>query len=239
MFYDFFRTRNLTPAGKRIVVATNRLILRHIRPLIPSDSPAVLEIGVGDALFASLFRTAFPAARYTAIEPNPTLAEHARGQGIEIINASVPPFPDHLLQRRFDLIYLSHVLEHFVDHREVLSVLSALNRMLATDGKLVIFYPDWSDFKEDYFTVDYTHAYILNERRMRHILTDAGCSILRSIRVRGCFHDNPALSLVHLGVKSICRPLFGLTGYDPFFKAAITFGRNILVIAERARTSPP
>jgi SAM-dependent methyltransferase len=83
----------------------------------------VLEIGAGSgAVLAELNRREF-ASRYWACEPSPELCSLIAGKGIRRLVEAVPARFEQsdLIHRHFDLIILSHVLEHLIAPAVVLA----------------------------------------------------------------------------------------------------------------------
>jgi SAM-dependent methyltransferase len=235
MYYDFFKIRSITKIGKNIITLANKKIVKIIKKLYkPKIESTLLEIGVGKALFATILKKEIPEIKYFGIEPNKDLCLQAVSKGLNVINTKIPPVPKKFYNK-FDFVYMSHVLEHFVNYEVILKVLSELRKTLKKNGKLIIFYPDFLDYKDDYFDIDYSHEYILTKRRVKQILIDCSFKIIKSTSFRGCFIF-PYHFLIypfHKIIKIFAGLFYTITKKEIFFKMKITFGKNILVIAEK------
>jgi len=234
MYYDFFKIRKITKIGSILVTLINKKIIKLIKKYYSPENKSFLEIGYGKGIFAKILIKLIPTISYTGIEPNRSLAKIGIKNGFKILNTKIPPVPKKFYNK-FDFVYMSHVLEHFVNHEVVLKVLSELRKTLKKNGKLIIFYPDFLDYKDDYFDGDYSHEYILTKRRVKQILIDCSFKIIKSTSFRGCFIF-PYHFLIypfHKIIKIFAGLLYTITKKEIFFKMKITFGKNILVIAEK------
>jgi len=181
-----------------------------------------------------LYRASEGKMRYSGIEPNQTLCDQARKEGLEAIACMVPPFPEELQKNSFDLIILSHVLEHFKDHIQALEVLSDIHGLLKPGGRFLLFYPDYLDYGSDYFDVDYSHSLILTQNRVTNLLQDSGFDIRIEKGFRACFYRYRLLTwMLARTLDLVAGTLLRITGRRKFFKAKITFKLNRLTIATK------
>lgn len=232
MFYDFWKKRKLTRFGNKIVESVNFKITKIIYKFF-KNKKYILEIGPGKGCFLKYISKY--NYYYTAIEPNKNLAKQCKGinKKAVIINAFIPPIK--LKNNTFDIVYMSHVLEHFSDHKEVLKVLKDIHRILKTDGSFVLFFPDYLSFKADFFDSDYSHEYITTMNRIKYLLQDTNFKIIKKIHFRGNFSGISRILLTPFFFinKLIFSVLYSLFNIEMFLKAKITFGRNILVISKK------
>jgi SAM-dependent methyltransferase len=77
----------------------------------------------------------------------------------------------------FDLIYLSHVLEHCADWVSARSMLLERKGQLANGGVLVVIGPDYLNWKQQFFNVDATHGYPTTLRNVVQLMNDVGLQI--------------------------------------------------------------
>ncbi len=97
------------------------------------ESRAILEIGSGKGDFYIALKNLGINSKYITFEPQKEAQQKLRHLGIETINKSFEP--DDLAEReeQYDLIVMSHSLEHFhPDYVE--KTISAINRMLKPGG---------------------------------------------------------------------------------------------------------
>jgi len=92
----------------------------------------VLEIGCGAGQTLELL--AGLGHRVTGVEPDPAARQVAAGRGLTVLDGTAEALPPALQGRRFDCVFLFHVLEHCIDP------LAALRnaRTLLRDGGLLL-----------------------------------------------------------------------------------------------------
>jgi predicted TPR repeat methyltransferase len=243
MKFDLYATRKKTSLGTRMVAKVNQLISDRINGLF-KDNPSCkfLEIGPGVGLFADILHaTMADKLNYRAIEPNASLCELGIKKGYVMLNAQIPPIPDTHEWNEFDCIYFSHVLEHMPGCTAVVETLRGVHALLKDGGYLVIFSPDYLDWREDFFDGDYSHTYITTERRFKELLPDTGFEIVSTHRYRACYLFPSTLIIypMHLAIKAAAGLLYNLfPRFDVLFKMKLTFARNILLIC-RKKAAPP
>lgn len=92
---------------------------------------SILEIGCGEGILLNeLKREGF---NVSGIEPSETATQRARVKGLDIYQGYFPH--EAVADKTYDLIIMSHVLEHLNDPHEVLS---NINRTLRKDGMLLL-----------------------------------------------------------------------------------------------------
>lgn len=228
-FYDHFHQDKPTGPGAWIASRFSRSIL-EFAGMKAGDK--VLEIGPGRGVFADLcFERSID---YTAIEPNPHLAQSLESRGATVIRAIVPPLPE--LEAKFDYVVMINVLEHMSGVKEALAIAEQVRRCLAPDGQFVVCSPDYLNLRWQFFNCDFSHGYVTTQRRLSQLLISAGygkwMSRYLSGPVSGC-----------LGVL-----LAGLAAWLPFgllhawfptsrlclklYKIQLTFSRKVLIVGE-------
>lgn len=238
MYYDSFYKKKTTGIGRAMNIRLNRKIAGRILDTIKQKTKIkICEVGFGHGLLHDSLSSlaANDTLEYFAIEPNHMLANAAREKGVTVQETKIPPFPQSCDWKDFDCAVLSHVVEHFPNYETTLTVFEQIRDALKPDGSIVIFFPDYIDYKDDYFTVDYSHEFIVTSRRMISLLEDAGFAITFRQSLRACFSKPNTMLLYpfHLLIKFFANVLWNITGKDLFFKMKITFARNILMIAEK------
>lgn len=147
-----------------------------------------------------------------------------RVEGWEVLNAIGGPHVDHVgnaedLSRfadgSFDVLYASHVVEHFDYRDRLVAALRDWNRVLIPGGRVYVSVPDLDilarllldrqrlSVEERFFVMrmifgghdneyDY-HAAGLNEDFLSRFLTEAGFAKIRRVKDFGLFKDTSAL----------------------------------------------
>lgn len=241
MYYDSYFNAKPTSLGHMMNIQVNKILSKKIMNYISSkDEIKICEVGYGRGLFADVMRANCKnKINYYAIEPNHFLAMQGRAKGDYIVETKVPPFPADEGWSNFDIVIFSHVMEHFQDYETVLKVLEDTGNRLSPDGIVIVFFPDYLDYKEDFFSCDYSHAFILTLRRMQQLFNDTHFNVIEKGTLRACF-PFPFSSFIypfHLLIKCVSGILWNLTSKELFFKMKITFARNIFVIAKKVKGS--
>lgn len=239
MYYDHFAKHQNTSIGNTVVQKLFAKLSLWALQGLPTP-PKVLEIGIGRGLFAAhLYQRSNRQIQYTGIEPNQTLCEKARSEGIHAIPCMVPPFPQECEPSSFDLVVMSHVLEHFRDHVQALEVLQSIHSLLKPGGRFLLFYPDYLDYGADYYDVDYSHSLVLTQNRVENMVLDTSFQIDRQESIRACFHRWGVFTwLISRSIDFVGGLLYRVTHRRVFFKAKITFKLNRVMICSKKKTIP-
>lgn len=128
-----------------------RNILPHVRP-----GDRVLDIGAYTGHLLALIRRAMPTAHVLGLDPSDFAAKIAREQ--HAVEVRVGSLFDELDLGEFDVITVTHVLEHIVELRPFLTRLLGL---LADGGRLYVEVPDAANF----FFSDDPHDGLSGEHR--------------------------------------------------------------------------
>lgn len=234
MYYDYFAKHRNTKIGDIMVCKMFQTLSTWISELHPQKT-RVLEIGVGRAVFASCLRdTLGENLSYLGIEPNDDLRKAAESNGFPAIKAILPPFPESLERNSFDVVIISHVLEHFQNHTEALEVLKCVHDLLKPGGHFVLVYPDFIDWGNEFYNIDYSHSFPLTERRVDHLMVDSKFEVERKAFFRAHFYRCKLFSATFaLLLDVICKPILAIKNINVIYKAKITFRRNGVMIAKK------
>ncbi|MDR2582800.1 MAG: class I SAM-dependent methyltransferase [Fibromonadaceae bacterium] len=221
-FYDSFAKRKKTKLGSFFVEKT----FEKLSKIVAEFSPVkVLEIGVGNGILYEHLKMQIPSIEYIGIEPSNALYEKAKSKNINAIKCFVPPFPQVLEKGSFDMVIISHVLEHFRDYREILDVFGGINDLLKQNRKLLLFHPCALDWGKDFYDCDYSHSYFTTKNRTENLLLDSGFRIIKQDSYRACF-NNLKLFFYIISKLVNCFAFFSI-------KMRITFKKNLLTVAEK------
>lgn len=169
------------PRDNLFYLNRGRSITDLVAPHLATGSPRVLEIGAGFGHNLHALGERFPRAIRSAIEFSRPCVEHLRTLGVHVFSE---PAEEVLpgLDERFDLVVLSHVLEHLLDPSLVLRV---VRRKLAPGGLVYVevpnipegslrLYPDhvWNP------RYDEPHITFFSHRTLRAQLRAAGFTVV-------------------------------------------------------------
>lgn len=154
-FYDLARyyTHSVTETGRvearpglaaRLMLALAWRADRGVEPdaawwrdLPPDGAQSALEIGCGSG--QNLERLAKLGLDLAGVEPDAAACAAARGRGLAVWQGVAEALPGPIAGRRFDLVVLTHVLEHCLDPAAALT--QAAGR-LAPGGRMVVEVPN-------------------------------------------------------------------------------------------------
>jgi SAM-dependent methyltransferase len=228
-FYDHFQKDKPTQVGAGLAVLFSRRIFKYagIRA-----QDRVLEIGPGRGVFADVCLA--NQVRYTAIEPNLSLAQALEEKGVPVVQAMVPPMPQ--FDAKFDFVVMINFLEHMNDMREALEVVQNAKAVLTPQGKLVVCCPDYLNMGRQFFNCDFSHNYVTTQRRLSQLLTSAGYSRMRSVYLAGPVSGWNAIQLAGIAA---CLPFGLFHAWFPasricakLYKAQLSLSRKVLIVAE-------
>lgn len=96
---------------------------------------------------------------------------------------------------RFDVVYLSHVLEHSSSWNDAREMLVACRKLLNPGGHVVIVSPDILSWRREFWNVDHTHGYPTSLRNVCQLVDDVGLAV-----VAAHHHRNGGSNLITRGI---------------------------------------
>ena len=150
-------------------------LLGLVRFCLGGISGSVLQLGSSDGYTLSCFREA-GAKQVVGVEPGEQSREFARARyGVECLPGTAENFCS---SQNFDLIILTHVLEHFYDP---LFVLKRLVPFLTEEGTILIEVPLWERMdKQPMGVLNFEHLNYFCEETLAQVLSLAGFEITHS-----------------------------------------------------------
>jgi Methionine biosynthesis protein MetW. len=148
------------------------------RNLITEKTKIILDIGSGSGQKLEIFKTVKPIESFYAIEPSKHCFEQLKSRSIQVITDDISSDWEQDYQKKFDLITLRHVLEHFMNPLEVLEKLKST---LSPDGIIYIAIPnslilEGRELFNSYFRV--VHTYYFNKFSIKNLIQKAGYEII-------------------------------------------------------------
>jgi SAM-dependent methyltransferase len=136
----------------------------------------VLDVGCGSGAMLDELRAYGWSTSGVEISAAAARVARARGHDVSEGELDACPFPE----RSFDVVYLSHVLEHTPSPRRVLTT---AKRLLAPGGRICIIVPNWTSiwrsvFRESSIDVEVPrHFYHFNPTTLRRLLEETGYKV--------------------------------------------------------------
>ncbi|MES2217883.1 MAG: methyltransferase domain-containing protein [Pseudomonadota bacterium] len=176
-YQEYYITRKPSNPGMRAMAFWHRRMLkiaeRHIPNLL---SKTVLEIGPGHGLFAEACQQKQLA--YFGLEMNVEQARALQLAGHKVSSATIPPIP---AGEPVQMIWLSHVLEHAGTYHEAKLMLQACHDRLDNNGLVIIIAPDINHWREEFWSVDWSHGFPTSLNRVEQLLSETGFSVAQSM----------------------------------------------------------
>ncbi len=99
----------------------------------------VLDFGCGEGSLLVELAAAYPSSSFVGFEPGPAAAKALwKARQLKLTNLSLVNLEEACTQAPYDLVIVSHVLEHVID----LNILSLLNQLIGSSGLLYLEVPD-------------------------------------------------------------------------------------------------
>ncbi len=232
IYDDYIKMRRVTRFGLLFNRHLNTNIIEMLSEYVERSSK-ILEIGSGMGYFAKSSRNA--GYEYFGIEPNMKICQLLRNEEFNIQCCFVPPIP--FKGDLFDLVYCSHVLEHMPDQFKAYDLVSEVYRVLKNGGYFVILYPDIRYFKYEFWNCDYTHHFVLTERRVVQMCLDSGFKVIKTFKYCGPFIGRKRFIYKIMGLfypYTIIEKIMGKwVGKDSLYKTKIGFITNSGVIVRK------
>ena len=141
----------------------------------------VLDIGCGFGHLSNAFKNKY-GCEVAAVEPSDILSELVREKyGVEVFNGGLDDFLKSN-NRKFNLLILSHVFEHFADPVEKLN---QMKELLLPGGVIYMEVPNARFFKRpvNYF-FDFCHPFSYSPKTFRELIKKCGYKIIKADKNR-------------------------------------------------------
>jgi len=164
-----------------------KLALRGFR----NAPKSVLEIGPGHGYFAEHCRHA--GFTYEFCDTSPAVFSKMNKLGFQGHLGLVQDVAPNL--GKYDLIWMSHVLEHSPSWLAAREMVSTCRDLLSDEGYVVVVGPDALSWRREFWNVDWSHGYPTTIRNVSQLYNDVGL-----INTVGLHHRNGSSSV---GVRAI------------------------------------
>lgn len=171
--YSNYIRREPHERSQRFIRNWHKKLLKHALSDSENLVKNVLEIGPGHGYFAA--HVVNMGMKYEFVDTSPAVDTKMKDQGFDGHLGTVSDFLDS--SKKFDLIWLSHVLEHsptWVDARQLLSDVAGL---LNPTGRIVIIGPDAQCWRREFWNVDATHGFPTTLRNVAQMGEDVGLTV--------------------------------------------------------------
>jgi SAM-dependent methyltransferase len=175
-FYDnyFSRSDSISAVGKGIIAREVRNRIQLAQALTNRTVLKTLEFGPGRGHFAREVLSL--GWEYHAIDGSPSVLRLLREEGIEVIQAFVPPIPKEA-GTGYDLVMMEHFIEHMDTPASARALVDSVYQSLSHDGLIFIVAPDFLAHGSNFWDCDYTHSFVTTTQRLRQLLLDCNFEI--------------------------------------------------------------
>ena len=200
----------------------------------------VLEIGPGHGYFAQ--HCISMGLNYEFIDNSKAVFNKLTELGMNGHLGLISEVSDQI-DKKFDLIWMSHILEHsptWVDARNLLNV---ARKLLAEDGSIVVIGPDAIHWRRQFWNIDATHGYPTTLRNVIQLCDDVGLQTSIAKHHRNASFDVfsrvifSSLSCIpHTWVDRFLSPARARLGDGYLISWKAVFGwRQIFIMADRSK----
>lgn len=123
----------------------NEITPNEATSLLDGDSLTMLEIGCGSGVALSRFNAG--GFSVVGVEPDPKARDAARSSGLSVYEGTAEELPEVVSNQKFDVVVMSHVLEHCLD---INAAVSNARSVLKKGGVFIVETPncDSQGFKD-------------------------------------------------------------------------------------------
>jgi SAM-dependent methyltransferase len=175
-FYDnyFSRSDSISSVGKGIIAREVQNRIRLVQRLSNKTVLKTLEFGPGRGHFAREVLSL--GWEYHAIDGSPSVLRLLGEEGIEVIQAFVPPMPKEA-GAGYDLVLMEHFIEHMDTPASARDLVDSVCQSLTHNGLIFIVAPDFLMHGSNFWDCDYTHSFVTTTQRLRQLLLDCNFKI--------------------------------------------------------------
>jgi SAM-dependent methyltransferase len=175
-FYDnyFSRSDSISRMGKWIISREVQNRIQLAQRVSNQKTLKTLELGPGRGHFARAVKSL--GWEYRAIDASPAVLRLLREEGMEVMQAFVPPLPKEA-GGGYDLVLMEHFIEHMDSPASARALVDSICQSLSQKGLIFIVSPDFLAHRSNFWDCDYTHSFVTTAQRLRQLLLDCNFEI--------------------------------------------------------------
>jgi hypothetical protein len=168
--YSDYMQREPHPRNAVFIKRWHGKLLKLALKDLPYKPKSVLEIGPGHGYFAEHCRDA--GFRYEFCDTSPAVLSKMNELGFQGHLGLVQDLAPDL--GRYDMIWMSHVLEHSPTWLAAREMVSTCRDLLSDEGFVVVVGPDALNWRREFWNVDWSHGYPTTIRNVSQLYNDVG-----------------------------------------------------------------
>jgi SAM-dependent methyltransferase len=175
-FYDnyFSRSESISQIGKWIIAREVQNRIELSQKLSNQKTLKTLEFGPGRGHFGRAVLSS--GWEYRAVDGSPSVLQLLREEGIDVVQAFVPPVPREV-GNGYDLVLMEHFIEHMDSPASARDLVDAVHQALSPKGLILIVSPDYLAHRSNFWDCDYTHAFVTTNQRLGQLLLDCNYDV--------------------------------------------------------------
>jgi len=175
-FYDnyFSRSDSISRIGKWIIAREVQNRIELSRKLSNRNALKTLEFGPGRGHFARAILAL--GWEYRAVDGSPAVLQLLSAEGMEVIQAFVPPVPKEA-GSGYDLVLMEHFIEHMDSPASARELVDTVHESLSPNGLILIVSPDYLAHRSNFWDCDYTHSFVTTNQRLSQLLLDGNYEV--------------------------------------------------------------
>lgn len=175
-FYDnyFSRSDSISRVGKWIIGREVQNRIKLAQKLSNQKNLKTLELGPGRGHFARAVLSL--GWEYRAVDASPAVLRLLREEGVEVLQAFVPPLPEEA-GGGYDLVLMEHFIEHMDSPTAARALVDSTCQSLSQTGLIFIVAPDFLAHRSNFWDCDYTHSFVTTVQRLKQLLLDCNYEI--------------------------------------------------------------
>ena len=174
--YSNYIRREPHDRSKRFISNWHKKLLKHALSDSENLVRSVMEVGPGHGYFAT--HVVDLGMDYEFIDTSPSVHAKMKEKGFDGRLGTVSDFA--VAPKKFDLIWLSHVLEHSPTWVEARQLVLDVAGLLSPTGRIVIIGPDAQCWGREFWNIDATHGFPTTLRNVAQLADDVGLSVLQA-----------------------------------------------------------
>jgi SAM-dependent methyltransferase len=237
-YSEFIQDRKPIDFGNKLISRWHGKLLNYVvKQNQLTQEQRFLEIGPGHGQFAACVKQKLFDYRF--VDMSESVVKSMSSLGHDGYLGNLNELPESF--GKFDVIWISHVLEHCATWLDAREMLVEAKARLNENGIVIVISPDILSSRAEFWSSDFSHGYPTSIRNVAQMMSDVGLSVTKSSYHRnGRFNSLgrivPALisRIPHRFIDNLVSPTRKVKGEGYFYSWKTSFGwRQICVVGSK------